>query len=152
MNLASFAYLLLVTGKDRIGNITAELPEDNTDPELAELDRVLTQHRQQQDEIDSTDLLYRAFPAPEARRVLRKLEFHYMPKHASWLNMVETEIGNINQQCLDRRIDSMELLKSEVAAWETRRNEERASVSWLFDVDKARTKLHRAYDKLTSQN
>ena len=96
--------------------------------------------------------LYRAFPAPEARRVLRKLEFHYTPKHASWLNMVEIEIGNMNQQCLDRRIDSMDLLESELAAWETRRNRERASINWMFDVDKARTKLHRAYDKLTGQN
>ena len=96
--------------------------------------------------------LYRAFPAPEARRLLRKLEFHYTPKHASWLNMVEIEIGNMNQQCLDRRIDSMDLLESELAAWETRRNREKASINWLFDVDKARTKLHRAYDRLTSQN
>ena len=96
--------------------------------------------------------LYRAFPAPEARRLLRKLEFHYTPKHASWLNMVEIEIGNMNRQCLDRRIDSMDLLESELAAWETRRNEERASINWMFDVDKARTKLHRAYDKLTGQN
>jgi len=96
--------------------------------------------------------LYRAFPAPEARRLLCKLEFHYTPKHASWLNMVEIEIGNMNRQCLDRRIDSMDLLESELAAWETRRNEERATINWLFDVDKARTKLHRAYDKLTGQN
>ena len=96
--------------------------------------------------------LYRAFPAPEARRLLRKLAFHYTPKHASWLNMVEIEIGNMNQQCLDRRIDSMDLLESELAAWETRRNRERASINWMFDVDKARTKLHRAYDKLTGQN
>ena len=58
----------------------------------------------------------------------------------------------MNQQCLDRRIDSMDLLESELAAWETRRNEEMASINWLFDVDKARTKLHRAYDKLTGQN
>ena len=96
--------------------------------------------------------LYRAFPAPEARRVLRKLDFHYTPKHASWLNMVEIEIGNMNQQYLDRRIDSMDLLKSELAAWETRRNRERASINWMFDVDKARTRLDRAYDKLTGQN
>ena len=96
--------------------------------------------------------LYRAFPAPEARRLLRKLAFHYTPKHASWLNMVEIEIGNMNQQCLDRRIDSMDLLESELAVWETRRNRERASINWMFDVDKARTKLHRAYDKLTGQN
>ena len=66
---------------------------------------------------------------PEARRLLRKLAFHYTPKHASWLNMVEIEIGNMNQQCLDRRIDSMDLLESELAAWETRRNRERASIN-----------------------
>ncbi len=96
--------------------------------------------------------LYRAFPAPEARRVLRKLAFHYTPKHASWLNMVEIEIGTMNQQCLDRRIDSMALLQSELAAWVQQRNEEKASINWLFDVDQARTKLHRAYDKLTGQN
>ncbi len=96
--------------------------------------------------------LYRAFPAPEERRLLRKLEFHYTPKHASWLNMVEIEIGNMNRQCLDRRIDSMDLLESELAAWETRRNRERVSINWMFDVDKARTKLHRAYDNLTGQN
>ena len=96
--------------------------------------------------------LYRAFPAPEARRLLRKLEFHYTPKHASWLNMVEIEIGNMNRQCLDRRIDSMDLLESELAVWETRRNRERASINWLFDVDKARTTLHQAYDNLTGQD
>ena len=96
--------------------------------------------------------LYRAFPAPEARRVLRKLEFHYTSKHASWLNMVEIEIGTMNRQCLDRRIASMDLLKSELAAWENQRNREKASISWLFDVDKAKTKLHRAYDSLTGQN
>ncbi len=56
------------------------------------------------------------------------------------------------RQCLDRHIDSMDLLESELAAWETRRNREKASINWLFDVDKARTKLHRAYDKLTGQN
>ena len=83
---------------------------------------------------------------------MRKLEFHYTPKHASWLNMVEIEIGTMNRQCLDRRIASMDLLTSELAAWETQRNREKASINWLFDVDKARSKLHRAYDNLTDQN
>ena len=96
--------------------------------------------------------LYRAFPASEARRLLRKLAFHYTPKHASWLNMVEIEIGTMNQQCLDRRIATLDLLKTELAAWEKRRNQEKASITWLFDVDKARVKLHRAYDSLTGQN
>ena len=92
--------------------------------------------------------LYRAFPAPEARRLLRKLEFHYTPKHASWLNMVEIEIGNMNQQCLNRRISTMAYLTAELAAWQDRRNKDKASINWLFDVDKARVKLNRVYEKL----
>jgi transposase len=67
-------------------------------------------------------------PADEARRVLRRLEFHYVPKHASWLNMVEIEIGVLARQCLDRRIDNFARLVAETAAWEKRRNADRARV------------------------
>ena len=70
----------------------------------------------------SPGALYQAFPAEEARRVLRRLEFHYVPKHASWLNMVEIEIGVLAGQCLDRRIDSIEQLIAETTAWEQQRN------------------------------
>src|SRR5262245_28993883 len=70
----------------------------------------------------SAGALYQAFPAPEARRVLRRLEFHYVPKHASWLNMVEIEIGVLRAQCLDRRIATTEQLVSEIDAWEQQRN------------------------------
>ncbi|MBE4583215.1 transposase, partial [Vibrio navarrensis] len=84
--------------------------------------------------------------------ILRKITFHYTPPHASWLNMVEIEIGVMNQQCLNRRIGSWEELYRELKAWETMRNTEKASIEWLFDVDKARNKLHRAYDELTIQN
>ena len=66
----------------------------------------------------SAGALYQAFPASEARRVLRRLEFRYVPKHASWLNMVEIEIGVLRGQCLDRRIATQERLVSEIAAWE----------------------------------
>ncbi len=66
----------------------------------------------------SAGALYQAFPASESRRVLRRLEFHYVPKHASWLNLVEIEIGVLRGQCLDRRIATQERLVSEVAAWE----------------------------------
>ena len=66
--------------------------------------------------------LYEAFPAPEAHRVLQRLEFHYTPKHASWLNMVEIEIGVLRGQCLDRRIGEREVLVSEIDAWERQRN------------------------------
>jgi transposase len=89
--------------------------------------------------------LYQAFPAPEARRVLRRLEFHYTPKHASWLNMVEIEIGVLRSQCLDRRIDSRKHLVAEVAAWERQRNHTRARINWMFTAEKARQKLARAY-------
>jgi transposase len=93
----------------------------------------------------SAGALYQAFPACEARRVLQRLEFHYVPKHASWLNMVEIEIGVLRGQCLDRRIDSRERLVSEIAAWERQRNASGARIKWMFTIDKARAKMRRAY-------
>jgi len=96
--------------------------------------------------------LYKAFPAEEARRILRRLEFHYTPKHASWLNMVEIEIGNMNQQCLDRRIPDWDTLMKELAAWEARRNDAQASINWMFKVEDARSKLGRAYNELNPSN
>ena len=96
--------------------------------------------------------LYKAFPPAEARRILRRLEFHFTPKHASWLNMAEIEIGNMNQQCLDRRIANKALLIEELGHWERQRNEEKASIKWMFNVDTAREKLDKAYGKLTCQN
>ncbi len=89
--------------------------------------------------------LYEAFPAPEAHRVLQRLEFHYTPKHASWLNMVEIEIGVLRGQCLDRRIGERDLLVSEVSAWLRQRNASGARVKWKFTTQKARVKLARAY-------
>jgi transposase len=93
----------------------------------------------------SAGALYDAFPAPEARRVLKRLEFHHTPKHASWLNMVEIEIGVLRSQCLDRRIDSKHTIIAEVAAWELRRNAEGAQIQWMFTTEKAREKLRKAY-------
>ena len=93
----------------------------------------------------SAGALYQAFPACEARRVLRRLEFHYVPKHASWLNMVEIEIGVLRSQCLDRRIATQRQLKSEIAVWERQRNAAKARIKWMFTTDKARAKLGRAY-------
>jgi transposase len=89
--------------------------------------------------------LYEAFPPEEARRVLRRIEFHYTPKHASWLNMVEIEIGVMVGQCLDRRIPDRTTLVSEVAHWVRRRNADKARIKWLFDVDRARRDLGRSY-------
>jgi transposase len=93
----------------------------------------------------SAGALYQTFTADEARRVLRRLEFHYVPKHASWLNMVEIELSVLAGQCLDRRIENSTRLLAETAAWEKRRNAERARINWMFTTQRARAKLGRAY-------
>jgi transposase len=100
----------------------------------------------------SAGALYEAFPPAEARRILRRLEFHYTPKHASWLNMVEIEIGVLSGQCLDRRIDDANRLISEIAAWENQRNAAGARIKWMFTTDKARAKMGRAYPLKESQS
>jgi len=93
----------------------------------------------------SAAALYQAFEPAEARRILGKLEFHFTPKHASWLNMVEIEIGVMVRQCLDRRIPDKATLIAEIAAWEIRRNAAKATINWMFTVDRAREKLNRLY-------
>ncbi|MBB6488516.1 transposase [Rhizobium lusitanum] len=93
----------------------------------------------------SPGALYDAFPAAEARRVLKRLEFHHTPKHASWLNMVEIEIGVLKSQCLDRRIDDKHRMIAEINAWQQQRNAQRAQIQWMFTTEKAREKLHKAY-------
>jgi hypothetical protein len=89
--------------------------------------------------------LYKAFEAPEARRILERLDFHYTPKHGSWLNMAEIELSVLSRQCLDRRIPDPETLKAEVAAWETRRNDTANKIDWQFTTQDARIKLKHLY-------
>lgn len=89
--------------------------------------------------------LYEAFPPAEARRILEKLEFHYTPKHASWLNMAEIEISIMNRQCLNRRIDNIAEIRQEVGAWEKSRNCKKARIHWTFTIASARRKLHKLY-------
>jgi transposase len=93
--------------------------------------------------------LYDTFPPAEAHRILQRLEFHYTPKHASWLNMVEIEIGVLRGQCLDRRIGEREVLDTEIEAWERQRNTSAARIHWKFTTQKARDKLARAYPDTT---
>jgi len=93
----------------------------------------------------SAGAIYETFPAPEARRILRRLDFHYIPKHASWLNMVEIEIGVLRGQCLDRRIADREELIAEIAAWQRQRNDAGARINWMFTTERARSKMARAY-------
>ena len=89
--------------------------------------------------------LYEAFPPDEARRLIDKLEIHYTPKHGSWLNMAEIELGVVQRQCLSRRIPDFDTLTTEVAAWETSRNAEEVRVHWQFTTADARVKLERLY-------
>jgi hypothetical protein len=92
--------------------------------------------------------LYKAFPAPEAKRILDRLEFHYTPKHGSWLNIAEIEFGLLQRQCLNRRIPDQQTLREEVAAWQRRRNAEVAPVNWRFTTADARIKLKRLYPSI----
>jgi hypothetical protein len=92
--------------------------------------------------------LYEAFAPAEAHRLARKLEWHYTPKHGSWLNMVEIELGVLVDQCLDRRIPDLAILERETAAWAARRNAARATVAWRFTTRDARTKLDHLYPSL----
>ena len=98
----------------------------------------------------SAAALYQTLPAPEARRILRRIEFHFTPKHASWLNMVEIEIGVLRSQCLDRRIDCRQMLVRGIAAWQRRRTASGARIKWMFSTEQARAKMRRVYPKPTS--
>jgi hypothetical protein len=89
--------------------------------------------------------LYEAFPPGRARRIAEKLEIHHTPKHGSWLNMAEIELSVLARQCLDRRIETREELRLEVAAWEEDRNERGVGVDWQFTTADARIKLRRLY-------
>ena len=89
--------------------------------------------------------LYEAFSPRHARALLDRLEIHHTPKHASWLNMAEIEIGIMNRQCLNRRIDDSAVLRPEIAAWEAKRNEARTKIHWTFTIAVARQKLKKLY-------
>jgi DDE superfamily endonuclease len=92
--------------------------------------------------------LYRAFPPERARRIAAKLEWHYTPKHGSWLNMAEIELSALSRQCLNRRIESAAELARLAAAWEQERNERQVEVRWRFTTADARIKLHRLYPSI----
>jgi DDE superfamily endonuclease len=100
-----------------------------------------------QDNLNTHDgaSLYEAFRPAEARRILDRIEFHYTPKHGSWVNMAETEISIMNGQCLDCRLDSQEKIAAEVAIWESKRNALEARIHWTFTLAVARRKLRKLY-------
>jgi hypothetical protein len=92
--------------------------------------------------------LYEAFPAKEARHLVERFEWHYTPKHGSWLDMAESELSVLSRQCLDRRIPDKTTLMEEVAAWEIERNKNHAKADWQFTTADARVKLKRLYPSL----
>ena len=89
--------------------------------------------------------LYETFPAAQAKALWDRFEFVYTPKHGSWLNVAEVELGVMIRQCLNRRIDSIEVLRAEVAAWQAQRDRLKANVNWRFTTDDARVRLKRLY-------
>lgn len=89
--------------------------------------------------------LYEAFPPAEARRLLDRLEFHYTPKHGSWLNIAEIELSVLGRQCLSRRIPDQKTLKKEVGGWNKNRNNQMGKVVWQFTTRESRIKLKRLY-------
>ena len=103
-----------------------------------------------QDNLNTHDgaSLYEAFPPEEARRILAKLEFHYTPKHGSWLNLAESEISIMNSQCLDCRLETAAQVAQQVAPWEEARNAKQVQVHWTFTVAAARQKLKKLYPSI----
>jgi DDE superfamily endonuclease len=95
--------------------------------------------------------LYEAFPAPEARRILQRVQFHYTPKHGSWLNMAEIEISIFARGCLSRRVQSMQDLRQRIATLEAQRNAQRCTISWRFTSCDARDKLQDLYPAVNNK-
>jgi len=98
--------------------------------------------------IHSKASLYEAFPAAEARRLVERFEWHYTPKHGSWLDLAESELAVLTSQCLDRRIPDKQTLIDEVAAWEQERNANHTKANWHFTTSKARVKLRHLYPSI----
>ena len=96
--------------------------------------------------------LYKRYAPEEARRILKKLEIHYTPKHGSWLNIAEIELNVMTRQCLSRRIGNIEELRKELSAWEAKRNQQQAKVQWQFSNEKARVKLVSIYPQLDGKS
>ena len=92
--------------------------------------------------------LYATFEPEEARRIRNRFEFHYTPKHASWLNIAECELSALSRQCLQRRIEDMDELQTEIATWIRERNEETVRINWRFTTSDARIKLKTLYPSI----
>lgn len=96
--------------------------------------------------------LYKAFPPAEARRIIKRLEIHYTPKHGSWLDMAEIELNVMTRQCLSRRIETINRLRRELSAWENERNQNKSKIKWHFQTGDAREKLISLYPAIITAN
>jgi len=138
----------------------AEVSDRRTRVDFAQRMKFLVDHRYPEADVIHVVLdnlnthtmgaLYEAFPASDAFRIAEKLRFHLTPTHGSWLNMAEIEISVLSRQCLAARIPDTDALRSAVQPWQERRNHDRATISWRFTVDAARSKLHRLYPETTT--
>ncbi len=143
------------------GRRKVRVTDRHTAQDLAEQLRVLVEEDYQDADVivlvtdnlntHSIACLYGRFEPAQARRIARKLEWHYTPKHGSWLNIAECELSVLARQCLARRIPDKSTLEQEVAAWETRRNAAHVTVNWQFTTDEARIKLKRLYPELKEE-
>jgi hypothetical protein len=93
--------------------------------------------------------LYEVFPAQEARRLCRRFEVHYTPKHGSWLNMAEIELSVLDRQCLSQRLSSLDQAQQQVTAWTTRRNQAAVTINWRFTAEDASIKLEHLYPSIS---
>jgi len=96
----------------------------------------------------SAAALYETFEPEEAKRIWDRLEFIFTPKHGSWLNMAEIELNVLTKQCLNRRIEDLQTIKTEVKAWQSNRNNKDSRIKWQFTTTDARVKLHRLYPSI----
>jgi transposase len=146
---------VFMTFEPLVGWRAAQVTQRRTAKDLAEVLRWLAEdvHPEARRLVLVTDnlnthgpgCLYEALGPARARRIAERLEWHYTPRHGSWLNMAEIELAALSKQCLGRRIESAERLAREVAAWEYERNERQVGVNWQFTTAKARIKLRRLY-------
>jgi hypothetical protein len=146
---------LFMMGQPRAGWRHVEVTERRTAQDFAWCMKALVDEHFPQAQLISVVLdnlhthspaaLYETFPPAEARRIVRRLDFRYTPKHGSWLNTAELELAVLDDQCLDRRLPDRANVCREVAAWEATRNAAKATIQWQFTVANARTKLHHLY-------
>jgi DDE superfamily endonuclease len=149
---------VFMTFEPLAGRRHVKVTDRRTKKDFAEVIRELVdEHYPQADKIvlvmdnlntHSPASLYETFEPADARRLAAKLEIHHTPKHGSWLDMAEIELGILNRQCLNRRIDNVETLKQEIAAWEHDRNNRATKVDWRFTTRDARIRLRRLYPSI----